>query len=652
MDIKTITNLRFELELAKKNNDIAKVQKINRIIEEYEKDSRRGLASFDKPWLQQYKANPDDFHYDTEIGVWSKTKEILEKYSDVPFIEYFGRTISREEFSDYVEMWAKALKSLGVEEGDQLPLYVPATPESYAIFLAANAIGAIPYFQKLSISKQSLEEETKSAKVAVVFDGLWGNVKDVFGQNRFKNVIVTSAADSMMFPLKQLTKIKSYFEAKQNKTGIPKEKKYLWAKDIKAIADYNTGEFEVPFKPHRTAIITTSSGTTSHNVKGIMDSNEGVLASLLCTMEAETGFTKGKRTLTCFPPTASTSINCLQLLPTFTGGTIIFDPRVDISKWYNQVMKYRPDITISTGSVWERFADDVIRNEKNGQKTDLSWVDYFIMGGAGTTPQILDMINDTIRSRGAKRNIRVGYGFSEVFGVLSVQKYDDELVDKELKHDVINVGCPLPGYNVGLFDENGKEIKYGSGERGELWINAPSNMQGYYGKEDLTKKTIVDDWIHSGDLCEIDKYGNIFVYGRLKHSIDVNGKKTYLFDIANDIRNKFGLHEVLIENKKLKDGSDSVVAYFCQNDDSKVDSQELLEKIDEYLKEKNIVIDGYKEHEHSLPIDPTTIKPKTNDTTGFIKYVDGIKYNVEYSEVSLDVYEKNISREKTKRISK
>ena len=50
------------------------------------------------------------------------------------------------------------------------------------------------------------------------------------------------------------------------------------------------------------------------------------------------------------------------------------------------------------------------------------------MGGAGTTPEILDFINETITKRGAKRGIKVGYGFSEVFGVLSVQKYENELI--------------------------------------------------------------------------------------------------------------------------------------------------------------------------------------------------------------------------------
>ena len=601
--------------------------------------TRTGYATIDQPWLSQYKSNPATFQFQRDKTIWQATKESLEKYSNIPLIEYFGRKISREEFAEYVEMWAKGLKTLGVEEGEQIPLYVPATPESYAIFFAANAIGAVPYFQKLSISKSALKEETRDAKIAIVFDGLWNNVKDVFQDDKYKNIVITSAADSMMFPLKQLTKLKSYFEKSKNNNEIPNTSKYLYTDDIKKIADNYYGEYEIPFKKNKIAVITTSSGTTGHVVKGIMDSNEGALASLLCTMNAETGYTEGKRTLTCFPPTASTSINCLQLLPTFTGGTIIFDPRVDINIWYNQVMKYKPDITISTGSVWERFAKDIIDNEKKDKKTDLSWIDYFIMGGAGTTPQILEWINNTILDRGAQRSIKVGYGFSEVFGVLSVQKYENELIDKTENHKVISVGAPLPGYVVGIFDNDGKELKYGCGNRGELWIKAPSNMEGYYGKEDLTNKTIIDGWIHSGDLCEIDKYGNIYVYGRIKNSVEINSENVYLFDIANTLRDKFELHDIIIEKKMLDNNEKSFVIYFSQEDNKKVDSKTLIVQMDGFLKDMNIVVDGYKEYEGALPIDPTTIKPKVNDTNGFIKYENDTEYSIEYNEKKLDVYE-------------
>lgn len=603
--------------------------------------NKTGFATIDMPWLKQYDNYDEtrDAKYITNKTVWEVAEGLLEKYSYINFIEYFGNKISREEFSSYVKMWARTFRALDVQPGDLIPLYVPATPESFAMFFAANAIGAIPYYQKLAITKEALEVETQGAKIAVVFDGLWSNVKNVYSQDRFKNVIVTSASDSMMFPLKQIMKMKAFFERRKNENGIPNTKKYIWANDAKKIADYYTGEYKVPFEPGRISAITTSSGTTSNKVKGIMDTNEGILASLQCTINAETGYTEGKRTYTCFPPTASTSLNCLQLLPTFTGGTIIFDPRVDVDKWYERVDKYHPDITITTGPVWERYIQDLLAYErKTGKIKDLSWVDYFIMGGAGTNPEILRRNNAIIRGRGAQRDFKVGYGFSEVFGVLSVTKYNGYYNEMNNDRPVIGVGIPLPGYVVGIFDENGQELPYGEGHRGELWIKAPSNMEGYFNKKEATAAAMKDGWIHSGDLCEIDEDGNIYFYGRMKNHIIVKDEKVYLFDIANKIRTYFKLHDIFLEKKKLSNGKESIVLYFVQNEELRIDTKELLSMIDKYVNQFNIKIDGYKEAYSSLTIDPTTLKPKNKDVDGFIKYKEEKLYDISYREDQTDKY--------------
>ena len=515
--------------------------------------NKTGFATIDQPWMSFHKDSTlkKDLMGTEKKTVWDVVERYLEKHSTIPLIEYFNNTIYREEFANYVQMWARTFRAIGVKEKDHIPLYVPATPESFAMFLAANAIGAVPYFQKLAITKQALEEETREAKIAVVFDAMWKNVSDVFSQDRFKNVIITSAADSMMFPLKQITKIKSYFDNRKNNNCIPSTHKYIWADQAKKIANYYTGDYKVPFAENRIAIITTSSGTTSHIVKGTMDTNEGIIASIHAFKNANAGYGLGVRTLTCFPPTASTSMNCLQLVPTITGGTIIFDPRVDISIWYDQVMKYKPNITITTGPVWEKFARDLEEKERQGKKHDLSWADAFIMGGAGTTPEILAYVNSVIEKRNAPSRVNVGYGFSEIFGPIGVSKNG---VGEKKDCPVINVGLPLPGYRVGIFDEKGNELPYGTGARGELWVKCDANMHGYYNKPELTNKALVNGWIHSGDLCEIDENGNIYCYGRLKNTIEVSNKKVYLFDISNELRMQFNLHDILVENKKLENG--------------------------------------------------------------------------------------------------
>lgn len=77
---------------------------------------------------------------------------------------------------------------------------------------------------------------------------------------------------------------------------------------------------------------------------------------------------------------------------------------------------------------------------------------------------------------------------------------------KDNKQKGVNaVGVPCVGITVGVFDENGNELSYN--KRGELWAKSQSAMKCYYNKPELTAKTKVDGWIHTGDLAEIDENG-------------------------------------------------------------------------------------------------------------------------------------------------
>ena len=593
--------------------------------------NKTGYASIDQPWMEFYnKDNVTTINGNHNQTVWKAVEKSLNEHSQIPLIEYFGKEISREEFANYVESWAKTLRKLDVSEGDLVPIYTLASPDSFAIFLAANAIGAVPYFEKLSITNKALEEETKNAKVAVVFDLLWPNVKDVFEQDRFEHVIL--------------------LPSNQNRLNFD-QPKYLYADEALELSKNYYGKYESDYSPNRIAVITTSSGTTSHKIKGVMDTNESMLASLDSYISADNGYGEGKRILTCFPPTASTSLNTLQLVPVLTGGTIIFDPRVDSNLWYSQVTGYKPNLTVSTGPVWEKFAKELLEAEKSGQKIDMSWAETFILGGAGTTPEILDFINNVFLDHGAKKGVEVGYGLSEVFGPLTLTKVTAKSPIAD-DRPTLSTGLPLPGYIVGVFDEDGHELPYGKGYRGELWIKSKANMHGYFGKDELTKEIIVDDWIHSGDLCEIDEYGNVYCYGRIKNNIKVDNTHHFLFDLDNDIREHFRLHDNLVEKKTLENGETALNLYFVQNEDLRKDSKELIEGIDSYLADRNIKINGYKEFYDFLPIDPSTLKPRNKDIDGFTKYIDGEEYDISYDEVELDVYKETCTSKKTKKIVK
>jgi fatty-acyl-CoA synthase len=93
---------------------------------------------------------------------------------------------------------------------------------------------------------------------------------------------------------------------------------------------------------------------------------------------------------------------------------------------------------------------------------------------------------------------------------------------------VVSCGSPLPGHQIRILGEDGKDVK----ERcvGEIVLAGPSVMLGYYKDPALTAQTIVEGWLRTGDLGYLAD-GELFVCGRAKDVIIVNGRKYHPQDL-------------------------------------------------------------------------------------------------------------------------
>lgn len=616
-----------------------------------------GLPSVDKAWMRNYPVGTSEKANDKILGR-SISDVILEKMmkdADVPAIQYFNATISRPEFVELTEMWAKAFREIGVEPDEVVPIYGTWFYDVPPMIMALNQIGATTYPLKLHESKKDFEQETSKSKVAIVYDGMWPMVSDVFSDDRFKYVISVGAGDGLRPPLKSIIDFKSYLDASKTKSLMPRTKKYLHSKDMMRMVEGFTGEYKEPYKKGRTAFITSSSGSTINGlVKGIKTSNEACLAQLAKCEAAEIPYYKGDLVLTNLPPTASTAMWCLSLYPAWRGCTLRIEPRLSEDKYYEQILKYKPQIALMTGSFWKKFFRELRDEIRKGNIPDLSFLRMPIIGGEGVTPRELNTMNELLKLCGCSSSMFVGYGMSEFFSVFSVQTETSKQKEDKSK-PVTSVGLPLPNVTAGIFDKNGNELGYG--ERGELYMKDEDVvMQGYYLKPELTAKALQDGWLHTGDIAEIDKEGNLYIYGRYNDLTKLpNGKEMYLFDIANKIRENINIDDVMVFSIPLVDGTSSLLAHVIFEENFKGDKNRELEKIDNYLQQSfggDVVIDGYKEHERAFTIDPHTAKADRNtmynDRNNYTKVIDGTIYDVNLVEGNEGIYKTVVEKNTTK----
>ncbi|HWN06318.1 MAG TPA: class I adenylate-forming enzyme family protein [Steroidobacteraceae bacterium] len=69
------------------------------------------------------------------------------------------------------------------------------------------------------------------------------------------------------------------------------------------------------------------------------------------------------------------------------------------------------------------------------------------------------------------------------------------------------------------------------GEPGYVWLNTPALMKGYFRRDDLTAKAVVDGWFMTGDVGRIDDQGRLILCGRERDEINKGGMKIYPSDI-------------------------------------------------------------------------------------------------------------------------
>lgn len=394
----------------------------------------------------------------------------------------------------------------------------------------------------------------------------------------------------------------------------------------------------VPFVPDRPAFITSSSGTTVGGVvKGCVATNESTVAQLLMGDAAEAQYNPGDRCLNHFPPTASTSLNSLFLIPLSRGSTVVMDPRVSEEDFYNQIIKYHPTLVIHTGSAWEAFFSRIDREIQQGKAFDFSFAKGWIVGGEGTDVKKLLKWKRIMTAANAPDVLAGAYGASELFSAaISEQPYARSSFEKQ----IMSVGIPYVGIVVGAFDKSGHELSYN--QRGELWIKSKTAMKGYYNKPELTSQTKINKWIHTGDLAEIDENGFVYIWGRVKDTVTLpDGREVYLFDIANKIKENERIDDAIVLPMPTEDGGFNLAAHIVwskpSTEEEKAECLTALNKAVEEAFPEGIRIAAWAEHDGMLPYSPTTLKKDKNKLSkqmeGYVQVVDGALEAIEFEPV-------------------
>jgi len=490
---------------------------------------------------------------------------------------YFGRRISRQALMEQVDLWARVLRGMGLQQGDEILLFGPSLPEFVYIMLAADLTGVTANLPNLMAKPEALDTMVGKSRVAFVFDGMEPTLRRTLRREQFEHVVLISATHSMGYPLKMVAAPINSLK----RMGLRCQPKYITADTaIRRFGHYD-GPLEVPARKGKAAFIFCSSGTSGHGVANqIGMSDEAMIAmcrnALVFNQKGEP-FRAGTRSYWHLPPFVCTGMFVEVVAPLYQGMTVYIDPRVEVRRFIKNILAFRPQIVLTPGGNWIHFIQHIDRLIARGKRPDLSFFRFPVMGGEGCTPQALRHINEVMQACGSPVALTSGYGLSETFSVCTVD-YEPTGFDKDYSRPVVCVGPPFPGVAIGIFDEHGKQL--GCNQRGEVRVKTEALTMGYVNNPELTRERLQDGWLHTHDLGELDSHGKLFVYGRMAQYVEADGgEKVYLFDIANKLREDPAVKEALV----CPSANGPLVAYVVVEDEARETEQTVLCRLESMM---------------------------------------------------------------------
>lgn len=454
-----------------------------------------------------------------ETSIYRYLYDCTNTFADVTAIEYFGKKINYPKLFENIDKVAKALKGLGVKEGDAVSICMPNTPEAIYLFYAVSKIGAVAnMIHPLSAEKELIHYFNLSkSKFVFGLDMSFKRISKAVKESKIEKCVAITPAVSMPFV------IKTAYSIKTKKPEL--ESNVISWKEFMNYGNGITEDVEVHPDKDACAVILYSGGTTGKS-KGIMLSNYNFNCLAKQSADACGNLYKGIRVLSIMPIFHGFGLGVSIHTILSIGATSIVLPSFKASEFHKILFKYRPNLIAGVPALYESLLKvEGIENK------DLSFLEIVISGGdslAVTTKEKLDIL---LKKCNCKTEVREGFGQTEcVTGScllpLGVSKPG-------------SVGLPYADTFYKIVDPQTYE-ELPAGEIGEIILRGPTVMLGYIDEPEETANTLRKredgyTWLHTGDLGYIDSEGYVFFKQRLKRMIISGGYNIYPQVIENVI---------------------------------------------------------------------------------------------------------------------
>jgi long-chain acyl-CoA synthetase len=457
-----------------------------------------------KPWLRYY---PDDILPTLtypEKPLYHFLDRSAENYERASALIFFGQKISYGQLRELVDRFAAALVQIGAKPGERISLMLPNIPQFVIAFYGALKAGLTVVQTNPLYTEDELHVilGDSQAETLITLDRFYEKVLHVQGKTNLKRIIVTGVQE--FFP--GLLRLGYLLKERPQRIRPNPPNVYLFSDLIRSAPARPP---DIPVRSSDIALFQYTGGTTGIP-KGAMLTHRNLVAN---TLQARSWFPRAKEaqeTCLCVLPLFHVYAMTVALnLSMALGAALILVPRFQIDELLKMIDRERPSLFPGAPTIYAAIA-----NHPRVKHYRVSSIRACISGSA---PLPLEVKRRFEELTGAV--LVEGYGLSEASPVT----HCNPLYGRQVPG---SIGIPFPDTDAKIVDpQSDRELPIG--EIGELVVQGPQVMAGYWNRPDETALALRGGWIHTGDLARMDEDGYFYIVDRLKEMIICSGLKVY-----------------------------------------------------------------------------------------------------------------------------
>ena len=463
------------------------------------------------PWITSYP----------EGIVWDQTFETAplhlmlhsaaERFPNQTCTNFLGKTTTYREIADLSNRAAKGLAAAGVTKGTKVGLLLPNTPKSVIYYYAILKLGGVvvnfnPLYTVEELRFQVTDSQTE-IMVTLDLKVLFDKAEALIAEGTLPRAVVGHFPTLLPSVKGTLYKLfKSGDQAKPRTSAVVS--KLMFHEDLIA----NDGQHPAAdLDPTTDLAVLQYTGGTTGTPKGAMLTHENLHVNVQQMMAWAPGMVDGgERVFGALPFFHVFAMTTVLNFGIAKAAELVIMPRFQVDDGLKLIGKTKPTMMPGVPTLY-----NAIMNHPKVKSVDMSSLKFCISGGA---PLPLEVKRQFEGLTGCK--LVEGYGLSETSPVATCNPLEGAVKEE-------SIGQPVPATVISIRELGNPEQVCAQGEKGEICIQGPQVMAGYWQRPDATADTMVGSYLRTGDVGYMDEQGFTFIVDRMKDLILCSGYNVY-----------------------------------------------------------------------------------------------------------------------------